>query len=1001
MTSVLATLDTLAKSSRADRDWKNPVWKEFIVTGRDELLASFRIFASYNPLPPELLSVLPAADQLDEHGKRLLQACIAGGHQRAAGEWLQQSTTHAIDHADEFAKGCALLLSVGCTPDTLAVQVLQRVHPLREPDGSPTTAGAFLLALDDAAAGRLLERAWHSCVREMARLFAGCDPDRWRVILETFLREGNMTWGTKVAWLVSLEQAPQEFMEPAARALDSMKDWDSRYDVGARLAEMDFDRYGPTMDALVAERLDKGALDDRIGEWQELRQGALWLVANRGIDALPALENYFAAPSELDALVRPQGYLKNTVLDAALETLGRDAIPLLDAAFATEQPFVQLRALHHWAAIRTPADHEKIAGRLRQLLAVKNFAAAARAVRMAIDLRLEGVEDDLWLQLSSKSKLIRDAASAALATLGESQLWRAPDLLSARRADTRVTVVGWLRAVGTVGTAGAVSILKSRLDDEEADDVRDAILLALEALDVGARALSKSELSERIEKALAKIDGPPVPWLDPTTLPAAKLTDGSTLSTEWLLYLLHRQSRVKDIRVDIEARPVFAQLNRDTTGELALAVIKAFLQSEMNTEDRWVLSFAAAVGDDRLVPVLARQVKTWADDKRSKLAEYGVQALALLGTDSALTAVDAMAIRYSAKSKNVGKAASDAFAMAADARGVSVQELGDLVVPWLGFVPGQPRIIDTGTASIEARINTDLTLTLRDVATNRKIAKLPAGTPAAVSGELKELNAALKEAVKAQLLRLEALMVRQFRWSVSRWEALYLQHPLLLPFAQSLVWGAYTRSGELLGSFRSLDDRTATDANDEAFLLLRDCEVGIMHPLELTSEARHRWQTHLADYDITPPFAQLERRVVAVTDSERNTRIRHGSAGETLNAMTFKSRAERLNWARGSVGDSGTIGFYYKIFPTAGVDVFLETEDMHIAADMNSDITLGTVFFVQHGTVRIGSYVSDEPMNESDPRLVAFGDVPPIVFSESMGDLNRIAGSAEAASEES
>ena len=70
--------------------------------------------------------------------------------------------------------------------------------------------------------------------------------------------------------------------------------------------------------------------------------------------------------------------------------------------------------------------------------------------------------------------------------------------------------MAWLKALGT---ARATTTLKARLDDEEDDDVRDAILLALEKLDGGARKTRPAELRERITKTLAKIDGPPVPWL--------------------------------------------------------------------------------------------------------------------------------------------------------------------------------------------------------------------------------------------------------------------------------------------------------------------------------------------------------------------------------------------------------------------------------------------------------------------------------------------------------
>ena len=111
--------------------------------------------------------------------------------------------------------------------------------------------------------------------------------------------------------------------------------------------------------------------------------------------------------------------------------------------------------------------------------------------------------------------------------------------------------------------------------------------------------------------------------------------------------------------------------------------------------------------------------------------------------------------------------------------------------------------------------------------------------------------------------------------------------------------------------------------------------------------------------------------------------------------MTFKGRAERLGWTRGSVCDAGCISFYLKRFPTAGVDVFVETEGMYVGIDMYTDIKLGKTFFVKYGGVQIGSYVYDEPGDANDPRLVSYGDVPAIAFSEAMGDLTRIAGKSE------
>ena len=84
-------------------------------------------------------------------------------------------------------------------------------------------------------------------------------------------------------------------------------------------------------------------------------------------------------------------------------------------------------------------------------------------------------------------------------------------------------------------------------------------------------------------------------------------------------------------------------------------------------------------------------------------------------------------------------------------------------------------------------------------------------------------------------------------------------------------------------------------------------------------------------------------------------------AGTSVNGMTFKGRADRLGWTRGSVCDGGGITTYFKSFPAAGVDVFLGLEGMYIGIDMSSEIKLQNAFFVRAGSVKTGSYIYDEP----------------------------------------
>lgn len=990
MASIIDVLEELATKGWW-KEWQNPAWKQYVVSGDEKLLKKLPKFKKHSWFSGEFLPALPGPGRIDEHGRRFLKACRAAEHPQIVGIWLQSCLDADASLPGEFDRACALLVELGCDREFVAQQVTEIVGPLCQQDGAVTPAGRFLLSLNEEELDILLRgiaRSGHAV--ELAGLYLANAPERWRKLMDACNRKGDSKQLNPEVWVAALNSAAPAFLEPAARAFELSERWPDRFEIGSKLYQLDPARFGPAMERLVKDQLLGKDTDAERDLWQQAQFAATWLVNHRGKAAEDDLKKYFsAALTGSDWHRKGQSDYKKEVLDAAVQRLGRDALPLLEACFETDQPEVQLRALQLWSGVMKPADTANLGGKLRQAFASSDASFVARAVRISVDLAPETFEDALWPLLAHKSRPVRDAAANTLARLGESRLSKAGELWLARRADTRLAAVAWLKAVGT---PPAADVLRARLDDEEDDDVRDAILLALEKLQGGSRAADPAELRQRIKKALAKIDGPPVAWLDVKSLPLPKLNTGSKLPADSLLYLLHRQSRVKDMRADIEARPLYEQIDRKTSGDLALAVLKGFFGTKVDADDRWAMGFAAIIGDDRLVPVFSRQIKEWADNMRGRLAEYAVQALALLGTDAALLAVDAMAIRYRSKNKNIGKAATEAFAAAAAARGLTVEELGDLVVPWLGFAPGQPRLIETGKATFEARIGNDFKLNFRDAATNKKVAKLPDSAPAAVKSEFKEIAASLKEAVKSQLLRMETLMVRQFRWPAPRWRELYLQHPLLLPFAQRLVWGAYSPSGQLTGTFRALEDRSLTDAGDEAFAIADNCSVGVVHPLELSPEARQAWLKSLADYDIVPPFAQMERPVVIVKQPEAATKFGNAVAETELNGLTFKGRAERLGWARGSVCDAGCINYYLKSFPAAGVDAFVETEGMYVGIDMYTDIKLGRNFFVKHGSVQIGSYVYDEPGDPQDPRLASYGEVPVIAFSEAMGDLAKIAG---------
>jgi HEAT repeat protein len=859
---------------------------------------------------------------------------------------------------------------------------------LTSADGKPSPAGRFLLSLSDnelASAGDkavLVEQGLAFLLRHA--------PDRVPAVAASFIREGSKDYrNLSSSCCRLLMSSDRERYEPVvAAAVEKEKKLGPQARALDVLAEYFPDKYRDQLREINLKIIG-GKLWGM--SFYDAEFSAQSLLTTYGIPFLPQMEGFFKKAEN--------GYLVVQVLDWGVGKFGSEMAPA--AVLAAEHPLhdTQRAALAHlmsWPQLNNNAVIRKclVAG-----LAAKESGEVVKFIGLVARWKPDEFGEPLWKLFEHKSKPVRSAAARSLAKLGKPAVERAIELLAASKAVARSAAVTLLSASES---SAAMKALETRLDDETDEEVRDQMLLALEqSWEKQGRKITRAEIDRRIERTADKLKAPVAKWVNEKKLPELHFAGkkAEKLSPQAVRYLLYRQSRAKEMRADVEAKPLYALIDRKSSGDFALPLLQQFLGSPQAAEDRWALAVAGLLGDDRSVNVLMQQIRKWVDSNRGKLAEYAAQALALLGTDVALTAVDSLSIRYRSKQKNIGKAAGEAFAEAAERLGMTPDELGDRVVPWLGFEPSGVRLIEEGDKKIEARISLDHKLEFRDLAKGKKIGTLPAGIPAEIKTEFKDLAATIREVVKGQLVRIENLMVRQYRWPIGRWRELYLAHPLLLPFACRMIWGVYDEQGKLVQAFRALEDRTLTDEQDSTVELPKSGQIGLVHPLDLTAEQRQAWATHLADYNIRSPILQIERPVIRPQTEEQPLKMSGKYKGTDLNGMTFKGRAERLGWQRGAVVDAGSISSYRKSFAGAGADAVIEVDGMYIGMGMEDTVKLGRFYFIKSGSVTFGSYTYDEPGDEKDARLIAFGDAPPIVYSETLGDLARIAGTKEEAAE--
>jgi hypothetical protein len=497
-----------------------------------------------------------------------------------------------------------------------------------------------------------------------------------------------------------------------------------------------------------------------------------------------------------------------------------------------------------------------------------------------------------------------------------------------------------------------------------------------------------------LEASIAKDKHLRVPKRKWMTLDGLVLKDaeGSPLSEKALYFLVQQQMKHKAIEPAPGVVPLLEHLPREQNSGVIAALLDQWIASDQAASERWVLTLAGLLGDGCVVPPIGAGIHRWCKARRKELAVCGVQALTLLGADEALMVLNDVAQRYTSKAGNVGRAAAEAFQAEADARGVDLEALRDMVVPDLGFDAGNVRVIASGELAIHALLQPDGTLKWRNPETGKETKNPPAKLPAEAKAEIKGLRALLRDTVKSQAARLELAMVCQRRWSMADWRALFEDNPLMRVFSSRLVFGEYEANQKLRSTFRRYPNGITADATGEMIELEDGGQVvGLVHPLELEKDLLHGWRGHLERFEIEPPFPQLTRPAHAFDPLHGNRKELQTVKGSQMGQGTLFSRSERLGWHRGSVVDGGELSSLYKTYASAGVEVILELSGFFMGGGWENWGRLEAALFVKAGAVERGSYVMDVPQQD-DPRVLTFAEVSPIVYSETVADLKTIAG---------
>ncbi|HXQ38242.1 MAG TPA: DUF4132 domain-containing protein, partial [Anaerolineales bacterium] len=276
--------------------------------------------------------------------------------------------------------------------------------------------------------------------------------------------------------------------------------------------------------------------------------------------------------------------------------------------------------------------------------------------------------------------------------------------------------------------------------------------------------------------------------------------------------------------------------------------------------------------------------------------------------------------------------------------------------------------------------------------------------------ELKETSQAVKDIRKmlpAQRDRIDNLYLMQKKWTFDSWQARYINHPLVGTIAQRLIWkfikdnkveSAIWFGGQIVGRDNKpigwIDDSTT---------------VELWHPINVEADVIMEWRQWLMDHEIRQPFKQAYREVYLLTDAERNTHVYSNRyAAHILRQHQFNSLCAAKGWKnslRLMVDDMFPPAT--KTLPHWGLraEYWIEGIGDQYGADTNQT---GTYLYLTTDQVRFyrvdavenrahsggGGYSAQRWNGRGNAEPVPLGEIPQLVFSEIMRDVDMFVGVA-------
>lgn len=367
-----------------------------------------------------------------------------------------------------------------------------------------------------------------------------------------------------------------------------------------------------------------------------------------------------------------------------------------------------------------------------------------------------------------------------------------------------------------------------------------------------------------------------------------------------------------------------------------------------------------------------------------KIGNAGVYALAQI--DDPLALGQLSLLRSKVKLASAQKAIEKAFALTAQRSGLSREELEEMSVPTYGLTDVgvceekignfTARLIITGTHS------TELTWIKPDGAAQRSVPlKLKATHPQ----EVKELEAAaadIEKILPAQRDRIDTLFLQKRTWPVPVWRERYLDHPLVGTLARRILWEFIAEDYMTVAIWH--EGKLVDIESKHVALENTGATVRLWHPIGKHGAEIAAWREWLEAHQIQQPFKQAHREIYALTEAEQQTSTYSSRfAGHVLKQHQFHALCSARGW-KNQLRRMVEGEFPAPTLHLSQWGLRAEFRAEGVGNDYGADgaDTNEHGVYLRIATDQVRFYHADT----AEP--VPLGEIPPLVFSEVMRDVD-------------